>query len=219
MKSQDILLMLKLISIHGSSHNRLNSEIIVFNNQWQDWDEDGLRWQDWDEEELSQNYLEGTFLESQFSVRALAHETGISKSQVSLSLNRCYAVGLAKKDRKTLLPKPNSQALLEFIFYGLRYVFPAKLGEVTRGIATSIAAPVLQGKLMSAGELAPVWPNPKGNTKGMAVEPLHKDVDKAIINDPNLYAMLALTDAIRLGHPRERNMAFDKLNVLIKELR
>ncbi len=209
MKSQDILLMLKLISIHGSSHNRLSSEIIVSNNQWQDWDE----------EELSQNYLEDPFLESQFSVRALAHETGISKSQVSLSLNRCYAVGLAKTDRKTLLPKPNSQALSEFIFYGLRYVFPAKLGEVTRGIATSIGAPVLQGKLMSSGELTPVWPNPKWNTKGMAVEPLHKNVDKAIINDPNLYAMLALTDAIRLGHPRERNMAFDKLNALIKELR
>ena len=90
MKSQDILLMLKLISIHGSSHNRLSSEIIVSNNQWQDWDE----------EELSQNYLEDAFLESQFSVRALAHETGISKSQVSLSLNHCYAVGLAKTDRK-----------------------------------------------------------------------------------------------------------------------
>lgn len=35
-----------------------------------------------------------------YTARALEQETGISKSQVSLSLNRCFELGLAKKDRK-----------------------------------------------------------------------------------------------------------------------
>lgn len=151
-----------------------------------------------------------------FSVRALAFTTGISKTQISLSLQRMEQVGLQKLDRKLKLPKTNSKALLEFLAYGIRYVFPAKKRELARGIATSIAAPVLKNKLMSAGELVPVWPNAEGKTKGLSIEPLHPNVDKAISADPRMYAFLALTDAIRLGNPRERNMAIDMLARLFK---
>ncbi len=114
--------------------------------------------------------------------------------------------------------KANVKALIEFIAYGMRYVFPAKPAEITRGITTSIAAPVLQGQLMTSGDLPPIWPDAKGNTKGVAIEPLHKNIRLAVNNDAVLYAMLALTDAIRIGQPRERNLALDKLNLLIKEL-
>ena len=73
-----------------------------------------------------------------------------------MALKRCYANGLAKRDRHSGAPRVNTKSLCEFIVHGLRYVFPAKPGEVTRGIATGFAAPVLQDKLMSAGELVPV---------------------------------------------------------------
>lgn len=146
-----------------------------------------------------------------YSVRALALETGISKSQVSLSLQRCFDVGLAKRDRKHGVPRTNSKGLYEFIAYGLRYVFPASLGVVSRGIATSFGAPVLEGRLMSAGELVPVWPDAQGDTKGQAVEPLFTSVTYAIRRDDELYAMLALVDAIRLGQPRERNLAIEMI--------
>ena len=69
-----------------------------------------------------------------------------------MALKRCYANGLAKRDRHSGAPRVNTKSLCEFIVHGLRYVFPAKPGEVTRGIATGFAAPVLQDKLMSAGE-------------------------------------------------------------------
>ena len=69
---------------------------------------------------------------------------------------------------------------------------------------------------MSAGELVPVWPNAEGKTKGSSIEPLHPNVDKAISADPRMYAFLALTDAIRLGNPRERNLAIDMLARLFK---
>ncbi len=178
MKSQDIGLLLKLISMQRR--------------------EVGL---DGNVQELAQHY----------SVRALASETGISKSQISLALQRCFDVGLAKRDREHGIPRTNSKGLFEFIVYGLRYVFPASLGRVSRGIATSLGAPVLEGQLMSAGELVPVWPAAKGNTKGQAVEPLFSSVTYAVQKDAELYALLALVDAIRLGLPRERSLAIEMI--------
>ncbi len=76
--------------------------------------------------------------------------TGISKSQVNLSLQRSIESGLAILDRKSQVPGANIGALKDFIVYGLPYVFPVKLGAVTRGISTSLAAPVLQSVLQSA---------------------------------------------------------------------
>ena len=60
---------------------------------------------------------------------------------------------------------------------------------------------------MSAGELVPVWPDARGDTKGQAVEPLFNSVIYAIGRDDELYALLALVDAIRIGQSRERNLA------------
>ena len=69
---------------------------------------------------------------------------------------------------------------------------------------------------MTAGEFVPVWPDARGNTKGQAVEPLFKSVPEAVRKDPQLYALLALTDAIRFGQARERGYAVDKLITLLK---
>ena len=207
MKSQDVLLLLKIISLHDKfAGKNFDSEIILEDDEWADWDDKGLQ----------PSYYESEHLESQFSVRNLAQVTGISKSQISLSLKRMYEVGLAKVDRKLQVPNVNKKALLDFLANGIRYVFPAKEGVITRGIATSIAAPVLRGKLMTSGDLQPVWPNPKGRTKGMLIEPLHPNIFVAIKDDAQLYAMLALIDAIRIGHPRERNLAVDMLRKIFK---
>lgn len=153
-KSQYILLLFKLISIHGTKKPRHKSAVIAKTSSWRDWDDQELgpeskvmpetdAWQGQDEELLKSEHAEQDYFKSLFSVRSLVEETGISKSQISLSLNRCYEIGLAKIDWKSLLPKANTQALMEFISYGIRYVFPVKAGEITRGIATSFAAPVL----------------------------------------------------------------------------
>lgn len=78
------------------------------------------------------------------------------------------------------MPRANTRALFDFIVPGLRYVFPARPGEITRGIATTFAAPVLKGQIYSAGELLFVWPDPRGNSKGKAVEPLSKTATYAV---------------------------------------
>jgi len=207
MKSQDIPLLLKIISLHIDLKGKdVDSDILNLKDNWSDWNESALR----------PSYSPDEAIQSRFSVRSLENDTGISKTQISLSLSRMYDVGLAKLDRRLRVPKVNTKSLLEFIAYGIMYVFPAKEGELARGIATSIASPVLKGKLMTSGELPPVWPNPEGNTKGLSIVPLHPHIFKGIKSDARLYAMLALVDAVRLGHARERNLAIEKLSLIFE---
>lgn len=142
-----------------------------------------------------------------FSMRALEQSTGISKSEVSNALNRSIAAGLAMLERNSGIPRANTRALNEFLGHGLKYVFPARPGPLVRGMATSHAAPVLSGKLLSGGEHIYVWEDAHGSDMGQAVEPLFKSVPTAARQDERLYAMLALVDAIRLGNERESSLA------------
>ncbi|WP_269621357.1 hypothetical protein [Zhongshania sp. BJYM1] len=213
MKSQDIVLLLKLVAL-----SKLELDPEAGSNASRTWP---LDWQDWEDAHPQQTEIDDFFpakqdpfseyIASRYTARHLEQETGISKSQVNLALNRCMDVGLAKKDRRTGVPRANTRALYDFIVYGLKYIFPGRPGEVTRGIATAFAAPVLNEKLMSAGEWVPVWPDARGNTKGQAVEPLCKSVPYAVRKDPEMYALLALVDAIRIGQPREANLACELL--------
>ncbi|MCP5170630.1 MAG: hypothetical protein H6999_12850 [Hahellaceae bacterium] len=213
MKGQDIVLLLKLVSLHRKElPSGASEQAPVESVDWEDWQD----WEGWDADGSRLILPEHRFYEqkdiaSRYTARSLEEETGISKSQINLALNRCIDVGLAKKDRKSGVPRANVQALYGFIVHGLKYVFPAKPGEITRGIATAFAAPVLNQQLMSAGEFVPVWPDARGNTKGQAIEPLCKSVAYAVRRDPEMYALLALVDAIRIGQPREANLAADLL--------
>lgn len=216
MKSQDILLLFKVVSI--SMRDRAESEYLG-RKHWQDWggeEDDGVD----DDSYLDSIHLKAipTYEDSisaQYSVRALAAETGISKSQVSLAMARCYANGLAFTDRMTEVPRVNTAALGEFVVYGLKYVFPPVRGALTRGIGTAWAAPVLENAILSGGETPLVWPDGRGNTKGQALEPIYKTVPMAVRKDPMLYNFLALTDSIRTGQAREKTAAAD---LLIKTL-
>lgn len=151
-----------------------------------------------------------------FSMRALEESVGISKSEVSSALQRCYQTGLAKPQRETGSPRANTKALYEFIAFGLKYVFPARVGTLVRGIATAHAAPVLAGRLMSAGESIFVWEDALGSAHGQSVSPLFKSVPKAVRQDAELYAMLALVDAIRLGNERESALAKKLLQQMLR---
>ncbi len=212
MKSQDLGLLLKLVALRSresNGHDSLTSKgVKALPDDWRDWAFDDV---DFDFCDASLPELNDDQLVACYSVRALAEVTGISKSQVSLALQRCMDVGLVRKDRRIGVPRTNARALFNFIVHGVRYVFPAKPGELTRGIATTFAAPVLKNQLYSSGELPMVWPDARGNSKGQAIEPLFKSVPFAVRRDADLYAMLALVDAIRLGHPRESKVAAGRL--------
>jgi hypothetical protein len=183
MKSQDLVVLLKLVSLEDEEHNK--------------------------GQELA--HLRGKQGDDPYSVRGLEAALGISKTEISASINRSLASGLAIKDRKTGRPKPNRRHLSEFIVHGLKFVFPAKPGSMQRGLPTAFAAPVLKKSLHSAGDLISVWPYAHGRDLGQSIEPLFKTVPEAAEKDDGLYAYLALIDAIRLGNQREANLAADVL--------
>lgn len=160
---------------------------------------------------LQQDRLSGAYLYDElgdhYSARGLSAALGVSKTEVNASIRRSIDVGMAIKDRESGYPKANRKALLEFVIHGLKYVFPAKPAEIVRGLPTAFSAPILEGKLLSMGDYIYVWPYAEGHEKGQSVQPLFKTVPKAVLEDERLYEYLALVDAIRLGNPREANLA------------
>lgn len=100
--------------------------------------------------------------------------------------------------------------------HGVKYAFPAKRGEVTRGVPTSYAAPPLAARFGPTAELSPVWPFSEGQTRGVTLEPLYRTVPETSLRDGVLYEFLALVDAIREGRTRERRAAEEELAARIR---
>lgn len=103
------------------------------------------------------------------------------------------------------------EALRNFLVHGVPYVFPATPNEITRGMPTAWAAPVMAGKVTSSDQVPPVWRDPDGKVQGASVEPLYPTTPAAARRDPELYALLALVDALRIGRARERAIAEKEL--------
>lgn len=101
----------------------------------------------------------------------------------------------------------NRRNLTEFVLHGLKYVFPVKPGAPQRGIPTASAAPKLTGQLISAGDDIYVWPYFEGHKRGLAIKSLFRSAPEAALKDERLYDYLSLTDAIRIGGPRESGLA------------
>lgn len=138
-------------------------------------------------------------------MKDLANELYISHSEVSESLNRSVTAGLIANNKKRVF----LSAIQEFIFFGIKYVYPQKPGAMVRGMLTAHSAMPLAKNIQSNQNF--VWPYSEGNQKGVAVEPLHPNVPKACLKDAKLYELLALLDAIRLGNVREQKMAIAEL--------
>jgi hypothetical protein len=137
----------------------------------------------------------------------LANSLGISASEVHAGLKRCAISGLYGDSSRQI----RSQAVLEFLIHGLKYVFPVQPGAMGRGIPTAHYAEPLKSLFSANPDSAYVWADPSGIVKGQTIEPLYKSVPVAVKNDPSLYELLSLIDAIRLGRVREQQVAIDLL--------
>lgn len=139
-----------------------------------------------------------------WTIRALADETGIPRSAVHRSLKRLAAAGLWDERRRRV----NISQGEEFLIHAVKYVFPATVEGESRGIATAWAAQPLVAHIASPSDgMSPVWPDPRGQMRGLAVRPLHAAVPAAARRDPALGEHLALVDALRLGDARVREVA------------
>ncbi|MEG1265526.1 MAG: hypothetical protein RSC81_01230 [Myroides sp.] len=135
----------------------------------------------------------------------IAQELGISQSEVSQSLNRSKYAGLIDDARK----KVNKLAFTEFLLHGIAYAFPQQPGALVRGVLTAHAAKPLNEIILSKDKY--VWPYAKGLERGQAIEPLYSTVVEAIANDKELYELLTMVDAIRVGRVREKEIAKKEL--------
>lgn len=136
----------------------------------------------------------------------LAEALGLSQPEISNSLARSRYAGLVDETGRQV----RRQALLEFLQFGIAYAFPAKPGPLVRGVPTAHSGPPLNSIIESGAEEY-VWPSASGQLRGQAIPPLYKNVVKAVKNDPELHALLALVDAIRVGRVREKQLAIDEL--------
>lgn len=141
---------------------------------------------------------------------AMAEKLQISQSEISKSLARSKFAGLLDASGK----KVSSLAIMEFLKHGIRYVFPVRPGAMVRGIPTAHSAPPLNSTIQS--DESYVWPSAIGKVRGQSIVPLYASVTKAVKNDLLLYELLALTDALRVGRARERNLAIEELEKRIK---
>lgn len=137
---------------------------------------------------------------------ALGDAVRISASQAHRSVQRCLASGLAMSKGRGEWQTVRA-ALLEFAVHGVRYAFPATLGPAKRGVATSFGTLPLSLHINSAPGEAPVWPHPKGESKGPSIPPISPTAPEVALADPALHKLLALLDALRVGRARERDLA------------
>jgi hypothetical protein len=130
----------------------------------------------------------------------------MSTAEISFGLGRVIKSRLATRSPERGVT-PIFSALEEFVIHGVRYAFPTEEKGIARGMPTARAAPPLVDELAPGDRMPPVWPDPQGEVRGVAIEPLYRSVPRAARQDAVLYELLALVDAIRIGGARERKLA------------
>lgn len=149
--------------------------------------------------------------DGQWRYEELSEELGLSYGVTFDAVKRGSACGLIdQRNQRAIVP-----ALLELLVHGLRYVFPPVRGPLRRGIPTGPSASPLLERLATSEPMPIVWPHPKGAVRGESLAPLHEAAPEAARRDPELYALLAVVDGIRLGGARVRAVATEVLEELL----
>lgn len=148
-----------------------------------------------------------------WSFNKIALDLGMSPSEIHAASKRVVAARLAVREGNNIWP--NIRNLEEFLLHGIQYVFVPERGALSRGMPTAYATAPLHTHFAGVSEPPPVWPDPAGEVRGESFSPLYKAAPVAAKNDPKLYELLALVDAIRGGHARERDIAKKELKQLL----
>lgn len=148
-----------------------------------------------------------------WQLKDLANSLYISNSEVSESLGRSVYANLIDFEKRNV----HRRNLLDFLIHGMKYVFPAQAGILTRGVPTAHSHPFMQSFISS--EQAYVWSSPSGSALGQAIEPFYANQVKATEEDVELYRLLALLDVIRVGKLREKAIAEKELTELLAHVK
>lgn len=141
----------------------------------------------------------------------LSQWTGLSASETHAAVRRGTACGLL-----TGIPasgagsfpwSPAPAACEEFLFHGLKYVFPLEIGAEQRGIPTGTSAPGINEGSQSVLEGSEwVWPHAEGTEKGISIKPLYRTVPQVVLSDDTLHQAMAALDLLRCPSHRPRRL-------------
>ena len=147
-----------------------------------------------------------------WSYKFLSEEVFLSVSETHASVKRLILSGVFDELSKSVI----KSSMEELLINGVKYVFPAEKGSLVRGIPTAHSAPVLSEIISQSSDDKYVWPYAKGEVKGILIQPLSEKLPQAALKDVELYNLLALIDALRIGRSREKKIAAEMIKEIIK---
>lgn len=147
-----------------------------------------------------------------WSVRSLASDLRLPAAAVQRSLARLGETPAYDSARKRVSRSDAEELLL----HAVPFIAPGRLGAPTRGVPTAWAAAPLSEQLTDNGELPPVWPDARGEIRGLSVTPLHPAATDLARADPWMYETLALVDGLRVGDARVRGLARELLQLRLE---
>ena len=142
--------------------------------------------------------------EGDWTLRELAATLQVDHTLVHRALKRAENANLYRTSTKQV----NLASFEELTIHAARFIAPAPLGELTRGVPAAWAAePIATTIRQPKSELPPVWPDPLGAVRGQALQPLHSAAVRASPNTPRLASLLSIIDSLRAGDTRVRKVA------------
>jgi hypothetical protein len=147
-----------------------------------------------------------------WTIAWLGDQLGLADSAVHRSLRRAEEASLFEPRTRRV----NARALEELLVHAARFLFPVKIGGPTRGIPTAWSAEPLRGRMAPIEEQSVVWPHGEGQDRGDELAPIHPCAPTAALRDAELYARLALVDALRAGGARVRREAATALSASLR---
>lgn len=142
--------------------------------------------------------------EDGWTLRELAATLQVDHTLVHRALKRAENANLYRAATKQV----NLANFEELTIHAARFIAPAALGELTRGVPAAWAAePIARTIRQPKSEPPPVWPDPLGTVRGQALQPLHPAAVQASQNTPRLASLLSIVDSLRAGDTRVRKVA------------
>lgn len=142
----------------------------------------------------------------------LAKELFISTAEVSHGMKRLRVSQFINQESSV-----SKEAVIEFLIHGLKYIFPAEFGTLGAGVPTAYAKPGFKYVRYKKDDVY-VWPHPQGSERGVVLKPIYPTLPDACLQDDQLYTIAALTEMIRVGRAREKNIAAEEITQFIRGL-
>lgn len=153
-----------------------------------------------------------------FTFADLGESLGLSVTEAFNAFHRAERAGLVFETENKDVIKANGKRLLDFLIHGVPVVFFAERGVVTRGIPAGVFAEPLCAKLqLKESDIALVWPDENGTSRGEALKPLYPTVPAVAKSDAKLGEILVLIDGLRTGKISEKKIATSMLEKIFLE--